>query len=219
MRPTTFWNYQDFGSTRQANKELREVLNRGAFSSPKPEKLLQRIIEISTQPGEIVLDYHLGSGTTAAVAHKMGRQYIGIEQMDYIETIAVERLKKVINGEQGGISKSVNWQGGGDFIYFELAQYNQKFVDTIERAKDTKELLTIYRDMQENGFLSYQFDDQAFRERQNEFEALSLDQQKRILMELLDKNMLYLNYEDIEDARYKVDKETIKFNKEIYENR
>lgn len=91
----------------------------------KPEELIERIIHSVTEPNDIILDYHLGSGTTASVAHKMNLQYIGIEQMDYIETIAVERLKKVIDGEQGGISKSVNWQGGGDFIYLELAKWNE----------------------------------------------------------------------------------------------
>lgn len=96
----------------------------------KPEKLIQRIIELSTEKGDIVLDYHLGSGTTAAVAHKMNRRYIGIEQMDYIETISVERLNKVIDGEQGGISKAVGWSGGGSFVYAELAQ-----IDTFENAE------------------------------------------------------------------------------------
>jgi len=95
------------------------------FDNPKPEAIIEFIINSVTDKGDLVLDYHLGSGTTAAVAHKMNRQYIGIEQMDYIETIAVERLKKVIGGEQGGISKSVNWQGGGEFIYCELAKWNE----------------------------------------------------------------------------------------------
>lgn len=88
----------------------------------KPEKLIERIVEISTQPNDLIMDFHLGSGTTCAVAHKMGRRYIGIEQMDYIEDIAVERLKKVINGEQGGISKALNWEGGSEFVYAELKQ-------------------------------------------------------------------------------------------------
>ena len=88
----------------------------------KSEKLIERIIKNSTMEGDTILDFHLGSGTTAAVAHKMGRRYIGIEQMDYIEDIVVERLKKVINGEQGGISKAVNWQGGGSFVYCELKE-------------------------------------------------------------------------------------------------
>lgn len=88
----------------------------------KPEKLIQRIIHMSTQEHDLVLDFFAGSGTTCAVAHKMGRQYIGIEQMDYIQDITVERMKKVIDGEQGGISKSINWQDGGDFVYAELKQ-------------------------------------------------------------------------------------------------
>jgi len=94
-------------------------------SGKKPEKLIYRIINLTTKKEDLVMDFFLGSGTTCAVAHKMDRQYIGIEQMDYIETIAVERMKNVIEGEQGGISKSVNWQGGGDFIYFELAKWNK----------------------------------------------------------------------------------------------
>jgi adenine-specific DNA-methyltransferase len=91
-------------------------------SGKKPEELLKKVLEISTDKNDIILDFHLGSGTTCAVAHKMGRRYIGIEQMDYIEDIAVERMKKVIEGEQGGISKTVEWQGGGSFIYAELKE-------------------------------------------------------------------------------------------------
>ena len=88
----------------------------------KPEKLLQRIIKTLTQKGDIVLDYYLGSCTTCAVAHKMNRQYIGIEQLDYIKNIALERMKKVIQGEQSGISKNVDWKGGGSFVYYKLEQ-------------------------------------------------------------------------------------------------
>ena len=93
---------------RKGTDEIVEIFGRKAFSYPKNELLMQRIIEYTTNEGDIVLDFHLGSGTTAAVAHKMGRQYIGIEQMDYAETLPVERLKKVIAGEQGGISESVS---------------------------------------------------------------------------------------------------------------
>ena len=96
----------------------------------KPEKLIQRIMELSSNKNDLIMDFHLGSGTTCAVAHKMNRRYIGIEQMDYIEDIAVERMKKVIEGEQGGVSKAVNWQGGGSFIYAELKQ--------IENFKDAE---------------------------------------------------------------------------------
>lgn len=116
----SLWMNEDVGSTQLAKENLKKLLGQNVFTTPKPEQLMKRIIELSTQPNDLVLDYHLGSGTTAAVAHKMGRQYIGIEQMDYIEDIAVERLKKVIEGEQGGISKAVEWKGGGEFVYMEL---------------------------------------------------------------------------------------------------
>lgn len=101
---------------KDGNNEIDELFGREEFGYAKPEKLIKAIIEVATQEGDIVLDFFLGSGTTAAVAHKMGRRYIGIEQMKYIETIPVERLKRVINGEQGGVSEAVAWQGGGSFV-------------------------------------------------------------------------------------------------------
>ena len=120
ITPVTIWPHSEVGHNQEAKQELNKPSLAISFATPKPERLLQRIIHIATNTGDIVLDYHLGSGTTAAVAHKMGRQYIGIEQMDYIETTAAERLRKVIAGEPGGISKSASWQGGGSFIYCEL---------------------------------------------------------------------------------------------------
>ena len=150
-------------STKSNTEELYKLFdNEKVFRNPKPEKLLYFIIEQSTQVGDIVLDYHLGSGTTAAVAHKMERQYIGIEQMDYIETISVERMKKVIEGEQRGISKSVNWQGGGSFTYFELKKHNQNFIEQIEIAKDTKTLLKVWEEMKKESFLNYNLDIQKY---------------------------------------------------------
>ncbi len=112
-----FWNdisWDIIGS--QGNVEFK--------NGKKPEALLQRIIEISTNENDIVMDFFAGSGTTLAVAHKMKRKWIGIEQMDYIETITKERLKKVIEGEQGGISKAINWQGGGNFVYVDRSKDN-----------------------------------------------------------------------------------------------
>lgn len=120
---TSLWD--ELGSTMKAASEIQKLFKQKIFTTPKPEILIQRIIEISTQPSDIVLDYHLGSGTTAGVAHKMGRKYIGIEQVDYIKTIATTRLKKVVAGEQGGISKAVEWHGGGMVKYYELEQYEE----------------------------------------------------------------------------------------------
>ncbi|MCH2188809.1 site-specific DNA-methyltransferase [Candidatus Gracilibacteria bacterium] len=171
---------------------------------------------MGTEEGDIVLDYHLGSGTTAAVAHKMGRQYIGVEQMDYIETISVERMKKVIEGEQGGISKSVEWKGEGEFVYMELMEANQKYLDKISAAKDTKTLLALYKEMQESGFINYYVDIKTIDENISDFKDLSLENQKKFLAELLDKNLLYVNHSEIEDESYGVSDEEKKLNREFY---
>lgn len=182
----------------------REAQNLGYdFAFPKPESLINLITEISTQPGDIVLDFCLGSGTTAAVAHKMGRRWIGIEQMDYIETIAKERLKKVIAGEQGGISKSVNWQGGGSFVYMELKKYNQEYVDQISAAANMTELEEVYKRMYQNAFLKFWFDKKTF-ERDEGFRSMDLNTRKQALINILDENQLYLNYADMDDAKYHV---------------
>ena len=182
----------------------------------KPEILIQRIIELSTQENDIVLDYHLGSGTTAAVAQKMKRQYIGIEQMNYIETVAVERLKKVINGEQGGISKSVNWQGGGSFVYLELKKYNQTFIEQIEEAKDSETLLKIWELMKEKSFLNYNVDIKKQDEHIEEFKALELAQQKQHLCELLNKNQLYVNLSEMNDERFECSEAEKCLNQDFY---
>lgn len=119
--PQTWWPYDFAGSTRNASAELKNIFGgEKSFDTPKPEKLLNRIFEISTNPGDLVLDSFLGSGTTAAVAHKMGRRYIGIEMGEHALTHCVPRLRKVIEGEQGGISQAVAWQGGGGFRFFRL---------------------------------------------------------------------------------------------------
>lgn len=117
--PDSLWLGEDSGTTREANTELKGL--QVAFGTPKPERLIQRVINISTKPGDLVLDSFLGSGTTAAVAHKMGRRWIGVELGDHAYTHCAIRMKKVVEGEQGGISKSVNWQGGGGFRFYELA--------------------------------------------------------------------------------------------------
>jgi len=118
--PATVWLHSDAGHNHEAREEVKAVNPGDVFGTPKPERLLQRILHIATNPGDLVLDSFLGSGTTAAVAHKMGRRYIGIEMGDHAATHCQPRLKKVVDGEQGGISKTVNWQGGGGFRYYRL---------------------------------------------------------------------------------------------------
>ncbi len=118
--PQTLWSYEDVGHTQVAKKEIVNLFGSEVFGTPKPEMLIQRILHIATNPGDLVLDSFLGSGTTAAVAHKMGRRYIGIEMGEHAVTHCRPRLQKVIEGEQGGISKSVGWQGGGGFRFYRL---------------------------------------------------------------------------------------------------
>lgn len=201
----TIWD--DIETTTNGTQHLKKLFNNQIFSNPKPEGFIKRIIELVTQEKDIVLDYHLGSGTTASTAHKMNRQYIGIEQMDYIETVAKERLKKVIEGEQGGISKSVNWQGGGSFIYLELKKYNQIFIEKIEAAEDTAELLRIWEEMKSRSFLNYNVDLKKQEQHLDDFKALSLKEQKQHLCELLDKNQLYVNLSSLNDENFKCTEE------------
>ena len=119
--PSTLWLYQDVGTTGEAKNEITGLFpGETPFSTPKPERLLQRILHIATHPGDLVLDSFLGSGTTAAVAHKMGRRYVGIEMGAHAVSHCVPRLNRVIDGEAGGISKSVGWQGGGGFRFYRL---------------------------------------------------------------------------------------------------
>jgi adenine-specific DNA-methyltransferase len=123
ITPWTWWPSEEVGHTDESKKEIHALFGKvQAFDSPKPERLLQRILHIATNPGDIVLDSFLGSGTTAAVAHKMGRRYIGIEMGDHAATHCVPRVKKVIDGEQGGISEAVDWKGGGGFRFYRLGE-------------------------------------------------------------------------------------------------
>lgn len=183
----------------------------------KPEKLLKRIIEMSTNENDLVLDYHLGSGTTCAVAHKLKRQYIGLEQLDYGGNDSVKRLKNVINGDSTGISKSINWQGGDDLVYLELKKYNQTFIEKIQATKDTKALLQIWEQMKIKSFLNYNVDIKKQDEHLEEFKELSLSEQKQHLCELLDKNQLYVNFSSLNDAEFACTEEEKRLTKDFYQ--
>jgi adenine-specific DNA-methyltransferase len=121
LTPETLWRNDAVGSTAEAKRELLALFKTAPlFDTPKPEALIHRILHISTNPGDVVLDAYLGSGTTTAVAHKMGRRYIGIENGAHIKSHCVERMRQVIAGESGGISKEVRWKGGGGFDFFAI---------------------------------------------------------------------------------------------------
>ena len=224
---TDFWNDISWaGIAKEGGVRLK--------NGKKPEKLIQRIIKMATESNDIVMDYHMGSGTTAAVAHKMGRQYIGIEQLDYGENDSVARLQNVIGKrkrdslikeykdyDKSGISKSVNWQGGGDFIYCELMKYNETFMDKIQSTKTSDELLKIWKDIAENSFLNWYVNPEMPKEAVNNFMEIGrfengLEKQKKLLAGLLNKNQLYVNLSEIDDEDYKVSEDDKKLNQSFY---
>jgi adenine-specific DNA-methyltransferase len=206
----------ELDGNKKGSIELKNMFSSKVFSNPKPEALLERIIQISTQPQDIVLDFHAGSGTTAAVAHKMGRQWITIEQMDYIETITKERLKKVLAGEQGGVSKNQNWQGGGDFIYFELAKYNQTWVDEIIACKTIEDLWQLWKNMQQKSLIKYKVDVEKLNNLEADFKNLNLEQAKEIWLNTLEKNMLYVPLSYIDEEDYSVSELDKSLTKKFY---
>ena len=220
---------------RKGTDEIVELFGEKVFAYPKNERLIERIIEYTTEEGDIVLDFHVGSGTTTAVAHKMNRQWIAVEQMDYVETITMERLKKVvgkkvkiegklieeIDYDTGGISESVNYQGGGDFIYCELMPYNQAFMDKIQAAQSSETLVALWQDIAENSFLNWYVNPEIPEDGVADFIAIGqgengLEKQKKLLAELLDKNQLYVNLSEIEDEDFGVSQEDKALNKQFY---
>lgn len=201
------------GSNEDASTHIKQMgLD---FSFSKPESVVAFFIKSITAEKDIVIDFFLGSGTTAAVAHKMNRRYIGIDQMDYIEDTACNRLTKVIEGEQGGISKSVNWRGGGSFVYCELAKANQQFADDIEQASSSEELATIWEQMQETGFLSWKVNPKEIDVNADDFTSLAIEDQKRFLIECLDKNLLYVPYSEIDNAEFGISENDKKINNQF----
>ena len=208
------------GHTRQAKTEQKKLFpsykTSELFSTPKPERVIKKILDISTKEGDLVLDFFAGSGTTAAVALKMKRQVICIEQMDYISEFTIERMKQVTQGEHSGISKDVNWQGGGSFVYCELAELASKYSDRVEQAQNSEELISIWVELKESSNLSYKVDPKQFDKNISSFNELSFENQQRFLIEAIDKNQLYVNYSDIDDESNGISEQDKKFNQMFY---
>ncbi|GAA8272237.1 hypothetical protein HpBT164_00130 [Helicobacter pylori] len=214
-KTSTFWDGSEVGYNLNGDTEIKQLFNGNkVFNNPKPEALISRILEVSTNENDLVLDFFAGSGTTCAVAHKMKRRYIGIEQMDYIETITKERLKKVIEGEQGGISKKCDFKGGGSFVYAELKEVNLEIKKQILNAKSASECLKIFNDLNER-FLK-RADCKIDEIHSEEFQNLDLNEQKRICCTLLDSNEDYLNLGDIDEDAWGIDEITKKYNEIFY---
>ncbi|MGL2513415.1 DNA methyltransferase [Helicobacter pylori] len=214
-KSSTFWDGSEVGYNLNGDAEIKQLFNGNkVFNNPKPEALISRILEISTNENDLVLDFFAGSGTTCAVAHKMKRRYIGIEQMDYIETITKERLKKVIEGEQGGISKKCGFKGGGSFVYAELKEVNLEIKKQILNANSKSECLKIFNDLNER-FLK-RTDCKMDAIHSEEFHNLDLNEQKRIYCASFDSNEDYLNLGDIDEDAWGIDKITKKYNEIFY---
>ena len=210
---TTIWD--DAGTTTNGTQHLKKLFGKNVFSNPKPEQFIKKILELSTKEGDLVLDYHLGSGTTCAVAHKMRRKYIGVEQMNYIESITLERMKKVILGEKGGISEETKWNGGGTFVYCEILEDAKNLMKMIDDSNESnidglKKL--IYTDERIIPYVNrYELENLDF-----EFEQLDFDEKKIVLKKLINKNKLYVNDSDIDDSRYNVSENDKKFTSSFY---
>jgi adenine-specific DNA-methyltransferase len=200
-----------------ATKERNQIFGSTDFMYPKPESAIEVIIAASTTEGDIVLDFFAGSGTTPAVAHKMKRQWIAIEQMDYIQDITKLRLQKVLEGEQGGISKALNWQGGGDFVYLELAKYNQNFVESIQNTESTQELFNFFKSqIQTQSLLNYHIETQSVLQNEADFLIQNLQDAKELLITNLNLNMLYIPNSLKQDPLYNLTQEDIQTTKSFY---
>lgn len=218
--------YSDFllklfsGSTvnKLGNEQIDELFGRDSFDYAKPEELLDEIIKITTKENDIILDFFMGSATTQSVAMKMNRRFIGIEQMDYINEVSVPRLQKVIAGEQGGISKEVNWQGGGSFVYTELMPKNMGYLQDIIHSKTLDELKVVYHRMLEGTDTMEPADISFYADLDKIDWTEGFVENKRLLIKLLDKNGLYYNYSEIDDANVRelISDNDYLFNKKFY---
>jgi adenine-specific DNA-methyltransferase len=198
--------------TEAGTKELRKLLVNPAFPFPKPVELIKRVVMIASDEGDTILDFFGGSGTTAQAVLEINqeaeepRNFIICEQLDYVETITIERIKKVIEQNKNG-----------EFVYLELKKYNQNFIEQIESAKDKKAVLKIWGEMKTKSFLNYNVDLQKQEEHIEDFKALSLEEQKQHLVELLDKNQLYVNLSSLNDKDFAVSAEEKKVTQDFYQ--
>lgn len=216
ITPVTVWSHKEVSHNQEARREITELLDDFDFSTPKPERLIKRIIHLGSNKNDIILDFFMGSATTQAVAMKMNRQFIGVEQMDYIHDVSVPRLKKVIEGEQGGISKEVEWRGGGSFVYAELYEINQRFISIIQNAKSDKELYQLIEEIKNKAFMDFKVKISHLTYDEDRFTVLSLEEKKKILIKSLDVNQMYLSYSEIDDSQYEISNSVKQFNKSFY---
>jgi len=215
----SIWLYDEVGHNQISRSEIVKLFGEHAFATPKPEKLIKRIIDLSTKENDIVLDFFLGSGTTTAVAHKMKRRYVGIDQMDYIESVAVKRMELVIGGEDGGISQEVNWAGGGDFIFCELAKQNQKYVERVLKGKNKEVIIKAIEEISKVHSISYRYEKLNTGLKNINFSELNIEDLRKLAMDIIEFNHLYINYSEIEDKEFDFKKNQIEINNQFHNSK
>ncbi len=206
---TTWWD--DGFLTSSATSHLKKFMGESVFTNPKNINLIKRIIELWTSDGDIVLDFFSGSATTAHSLielnneDKKKRQFITIEQMDYIEEVTKKRIQKV--------QSHYNFT----FTYMELMKNNQSYIDTITECTSSSQLIEIKNELKNSNFIRYEVKDENLFDDKNQFDTLPMDEQKEILIKILDKNHLYVNYSEMDDTQFDISDEVKKFNREFYE--
>lgn len=198
-----------------------DLHNEGGVSlrkGKKPEKLIARLIELCTEENDLVFDFFVGSGTTASVALKTNRRFIVCEQLEYTETLPLNRILNTINGEQSGVSKQYSWKGGGSFVYAELAENAASYLTKIKAIEKPKEAVALWKQLKQESFISYRLSPTEFDENISTFEELELDDQKKLLIATIDKNHLYINYADMDDATYNISEEDKALNHQFYQS-
>lgn len=209
-RPKTLWNKPEYSSSTATN-ELTSLVSRNVFTYPKSVELVKDAIQIATDSDSIVLDFFGGSGTTGQAVLELNlkdngsRKFILVEQMDYIESATVPRLNAVINKN-----------GQGSFVYCELAQLNQKYVDALQEADTDEKVTDILKAVLATGFISDKVNPKLIDTEAEDYKALSLDEKKAFVMEVLDSNLLYVNYSDIDDKEFAISDADKAFTKSFY---
>lgn len=219
---TSVWSdikqiYANPQAYKKSNISRSEIELDFGNSGQKPEELIRRIIDMSTDEGDIILDFFIGSGTTPSTALKTNRQFIGIEQIDSQIEISKNRLIDSINGKKSGISKDVDWKGGGSFVYAELASLNEEYVKNIQQASNEAELEKVLSIMKESAYLNFKVDLERVSSKDEGYRLLSLEEKKEVLIQVLDMNQLYLSYSEIEDEQYKIPEDVKAFNHSFYQ--
>lgn len=216
---STVWNdiqqvYADPRAYKDGNKADVEVLKEFK-GGQKPEALIKRILEMATDEGDLVLDFHIGTGTSAATAHKLNRRYIGVEQMVNQIDLILPRLQKVIGGDTAGISKFVEWQGGGSFVYCELLENASTLIEKIQAASE-KTISEIKNEIYIDERIVSYITREELKKADEAFDSLELEEKKKALISLVDKNKLYVNYSDMDDESYAISESDKGFTKSFY---